>query len=92
MLRDMYTQQRMRTDSLGPWLVGGGLWGALSTPFLGGFGTLIGIGCAIALAIRGHRLPALAVAAVSVLAIFALLLFTGAIGLETGGEPERIYP
>ena len=40
----------MRNDKYGPWLVGGGLLAAVSQPLLLGFiGTLLALGCALAL-------------------------------------------
>jgi fumarate reductase subunit D len=85
----MTARAQVRDDRYGPWLVAGGLLAALAQPLLLGFiGTAIALGCAVALAVRGHRLPAVAVAAITALVLFAFLLFVGVVGgeVETGGD------
>lgn len=84
----MVTFTQARKDSYGPWLVGGGLVAALSQPLLGFFGTVAALGCAVALAVRGHRLPALAVAALTGLLLLVFLMFVGVVGggFESGGD------
>lgn len=82
------TQAHLRHDRYGPWLVGGGLLAALSQPLLGFIGTVAALACAVALAVRGHRLPAVAVAAVTGLCLLAFLLYVGVVGggIDSGGD------
>ena len=68
-------------------MVGGGGLAALSQPLLGFIGTALAVGCAIALGVRGHRLPAVAVVAVTVLLLLAFLLFVGAVGPIRPDDP-----
>jgi hypothetical protein len=76
----MANAQLMRRDAKGPWLVAGGAFAALSQPFLGFIGTAVAVACAVALVVRGHRLPAVAVVAVTAVMLLAFLMFVGAIG------------
>ena len=60
---------------------------ALSQPLLGFLGTAAAIGCAGVLAFRGHRLPAVAVLAVTSLALLAFLIFVGVVGGGADMQP-----
>lgn len=82
-----YSPRPFRADPLGPWLVGVGIFGVVTGLLVSRAGLLVALGCAVALAVRGHRLAALAVPGTLAVLLVGSLLLVGGLGLDETVQP-----